>query len=50
MSETERTIIEALNRLGYPVEIKEEAERKGERDEHKRGSLQRQGRCKNFED
>jgi hypothetical protein len=36
MSETERTIIEALNRLGYPVEIKEETERKGEKDENKR--------------
>ena len=36
MSETERTIIEALNRLGYPVEIKEETERKGKQDENKR--------------
>ena len=49
MSETERTIIEALSRLGYPVEIKEETERKGERDEDGGRRLQRQRRCKNFE-
>jgi hypothetical protein len=36
MSETERTIIDALNRLGYPVEIKEETEKEGEKDENKR--------------